>query len=237
MIRSNFAGHHIYEDIETREHAQAPGCDLYVAGWPCQGNSTAGKRRGFADTRSQIFHSVVAYIRCHTPRLVLLENVDNLLKVNGGRDFQTVVDVLRQLGSYNVHWEVLNTKEHGVPQNRPRVYFVYIRKDADQGTFAWPEPLGAPPGIDRFLDTREAVPKLTNEFAPRPKTQAADTLDAKMEELIDKGEQPLSRPYLFDVGCSKTLSRTMLDTSPCLTRPGAQPTRKMQAPGAWTLAG
>ena len=217
MIRANFAGHHIYEDLTKRDHAQVPDCDVYVAGWPCQGNSSAGKRKGFADARSQVFHSVVAYIRCHQPRLVLLENVENLLKVNGGKDFHEVVGVLKGLGSYDVKWKLLNTKDHGVPQNRSRVYFVCIRNDADQGTFTWPEPLGATPGIDRFLDTREASPAWTNEFAPRLGSQASDTFDANMEVLNDQDADPLNQPHLFQVNCSKAWSHAMRDTSPCLT--------------------
>ncbi len=217
MVRANFAGHHIYEDLTKRDHAQVPDCDVYVAGWPCQGNSSAGKRKGFADARSQVFHSVVAYIRCHQPRLVLLENVENLLKVNGGKDFHEVVGVLKGLGSYDVKWKLLNTKDHGVPQNRSRVYFVCIRNDADQGTFTWPEPLGATPGIDRFLDTREASPAWTNEFAPRLGSQASDTFDANMEALNDQDADPLKQPHLFQVNCSKAWSYAMRDTSPCLT--------------------
>ena len=216
MVRANFAGHHIYEDLTKRDHAQVPDCDVYVAGWPCQGNSSAGKRKGFADARSQVFHSVVAYIRCHQPRLVLLENVENLLKVNGGKDFHEVVGVLKGLGSYDVKWKLLNTKDHGVPQNRSRVYFVCIRNDADQGTFTWPEPLGATPGIDRFLDTREASPAWTNEFAPRLGSQASDTFDANMEALNDQDADPLNQPHLFQVNCSKAWSIVMRDTSPCL---------------------
>ncbi len=216
MVRANFAGHHIYEDLTKRDHAQVPDCDVYVAGWPCQGNSSAGKRKGFADARSQVFHSVVAYIRCHQPRLVLLENVENLLKVNGGKDFHEVVGVLKGLGSYDVKWKLLNTKDHGVPQNRSRVYFVCIRNDADQGTFTWPEPLGATPGIDRFLDTREASPAWTNEFAPRLGSQASDTFDANMEALNDQDADPLKQPHLFQVNCSKAWSIVMRDTSPCL---------------------
>ncbi len=216
MVRANFAGHHIYEDLTKRDHAQVPDCDVYMAGWPCQGNSSAGKRKGFADARSQVFHSVVAYIRCHQPRLVLLENVENLLKVNGGKDFHEVVGVLKGLGSYDVKWKLLNTKDHGVPQNRSRVYFVCIRNDADQGTFTWPEPLGATPGIDRFLDTREASPAWTNEFAPRLGSQASDTFDANMEALNDQDADPLKQPHLFQVNCSKAWSIVMRDTSPCL---------------------
>ena len=138
MISANFSPQHLFSDITLRE--QAPPCDLYIAGWPCQGNSSLGKRQGFADERSQVFWSVLAYIRQHSPRLVLLENVQNLLRINGGEDFETVRRQLSQL-EYNIHWKVLNTKDYGVPQNRPRLFLVCIRKDIDLHTFSWPEPL------------------------------------------------------------------------------------------------
>ena len=100
MILANFSPQHLFSDITRRE--QAPPVDLYVAGWPCQANSSLGTRRGFADARSQVFWSVLAYIRQHTPRLVLLENVRNLLRIRGGEDFETVRRELEQL-DYNIH--------------------------------------------------------------------------------------------------------------------------------------
>ncbi len=217
-IRANFASanpeHILYEDMSARDHSQAPGCDLYVAGWPCQGNSRNGKRKGFEDDRSKVFYSVAAYIRHHRPRVVLLENVDNLLKINNGRDFQMVLEELRKLGCYNIDWKVLNTREHGVPQNRPRVYIYCVQKDFDRGTFAWPEPLASPP-IEYFLDSRGEKPTLTDAFAPSAR-RAGETFDAMMEKLKDEDADPLEQPYLFDVACTKSHSHAMYDVCPCI---------------------
>ena len=60
-IRANFApagsAHMLYEDMMKRDNAKAPGCELYIVGWPCQGSSKAGKRKDFKDSAA----------RCSTP--------------------------------------------------------------------------------------------------------------------------------------------------------------------------
>ena len=63
--------------------------------------------------------------------------MSELKTVNGGRDFREVLAELEKAGSYKIHWKVLNTSDHGVPQNRPRLYIVCIREDVGKGTFAW----------------------------------------------------------------------------------------------------
>ena len=176
----------------------------------------------FEDARScQVFDSVVAYIRCHKPRLVVLENVTGLLTVNHGKDFQkTVLGQLNDAGSYNVDWEVLNTREHGVPQNRPRVYIVCIRKDVDQGNFTWPKPLDATrmPGLDRFLDSRKEPGKLKPEDFKPEGGHALRTFEEKMSKLRREEKQPFREPYVFDVARTPRYSSVMHNRCPCLLR-------------------
>ena len=103
-----------------------------------------GKRKGFRGARGQVFHSVLAYLRCRKPRLAVLENVRGLLSVNAGMDWPEVLRQLEELRCYHIEWQVLSTAEHGVPQNRPRLYIVCIRNDFyREGAFKWPEPVEA----------------------------------------------------------------------------------------------
>ncbi len=90
-----------------------------------------------------MFYSIVAYLRCHRPRVAIFENVPGLLSVNGGRDWRKVLRKLRKLGCYHVEWRKLNTAEHGVRQNRLRLYIVCILKDFYRA-FDWPEPIERP---------------------------------------------------------------------------------------------
>ena len=104
-----------------------------------------------------------------------------------------------------------------MPQNRLRFYIVCIREDVDQGTFAWPEPLGVPPEIDRFLDDRAAQLDETDAFAPKGRA-ASKTFGAKMSKLTNAGKDPLREPYLFDVTRTDRFSGAMHDRCPCLLR-------------------
>ena len=117
--------HNLFYDITDRT---APGnLHLYVAGFPCQPFSVAGKREGCHDNRGNIAQHVVLYISTHRPKSFILENVDGLVGKTFHDYFQVVIDMLVQIenesGSqvYQVMWEVLNTSMHGgLPQNRPR---------------------------------------------------------------------------------------------------------------------
>lgn len=110
-------------DIRTVEASEIPDFDLLCGGFPCQAFSVAGKRGGFDDTRGTLFFDVARILKEKQPRLCLLENVKGLLSHDSGRTFKVILATLVELG-YDVQWQVLNSKNFGVPQNRERVYIV-----------------------------------------------------------------------------------------------------------------
>ena len=110
-------------DIRTVEAKEIPEFDLLTGGFPCQAFSIAGKRRGFDDTRGTLFFEIARILKEKQPRLCLLENVKGLLSHDNGRTFKIILATLVELG-YDVEWQVLNSKNHGVPQNRERVFIV-----------------------------------------------------------------------------------------------------------------
>jgi DNA (cytosine-5)-methyltransferase 1 len=97
--------------------------DLITGGFPCQAFSVAGKRRGFEDTRGTMFFEIARIAKQIEPRFLLLENVKGLLSHDKGRTFAIILSTLDELG-YDVEWQVLNSKDFGVPQNRERVFIV-----------------------------------------------------------------------------------------------------------------
>lgn len=103
--------------------ASIPRFELLVGGFPCQAFSIAGKRGGFNDTRGTLFFDIARILQYHRPRNFILENVKGLLSHDGGRTFRTIIATLTELG-YGVEWQVLNSKNFGVPQNRERVYII-----------------------------------------------------------------------------------------------------------------
>ena len=118
-----FNGHTNYGDATKIDTGRLPDFDLLVGGFPCQAFSVAGKRLGFSDTRGTLFFDIARILADKRPRNFLLENVKGLLSHDEGKTFQTILGVLTDLG-YWVEWQVLNSKDFGVPQNRERVFLV-----------------------------------------------------------------------------------------------------------------
>ncbi|MEK7112875.1 MAG: DNA (cytosine-5-)-methyltransferase, partial [Patescibacteria group bacterium] len=117
-----------YGECDTRDITKVPSSDipdhdLLVGGFPCQAFSIAGKRRGFEDTRGTLFFEIARILHDKRPRYFILENVKGLLSHEEGKTFQTILGVLTDLG-YECEWQVLNSKNFGVPQNRERVFIV-----------------------------------------------------------------------------------------------------------------
>ncbi len=112
-----------YEDAATIDPKTMPGFDLLCAGFPCQPFSVAGRRKGFEDKRGTLFFDIARLAGERRPAYLLLENVPGLLSHDRGRTFAAILDTLCQLG-YSVEWQVLNSKDFGVPQSRRRVYLI-----------------------------------------------------------------------------------------------------------------
>lgn len=123
IYQSHFPEHKNYGDITEIKERELPDFDMLCGGFPCQSFSIAGKRQGFEDTRGTLFFDIARIIQAKQPRLLLLENVKGLLSHGQGRTFKTIIATLTELG-YDLQWQVLNSKNFGVPQNRERVYIV-----------------------------------------------------------------------------------------------------------------
>lgn len=128
-------------DITKVDAAAIPAHDILCAGFPCQAFSVSGKQKGFEDTRGTLFFDIARIAEYHKPKVLLLENVKNLLKHQNGETFKVIYDTLVGL-EYNVHYGVLNAGDFGLPQNRERVYIVAFRRDIDTGGFKFPDPIG-----------------------------------------------------------------------------------------------
>lgn len=123
IYQKRFPEHKNYGDITKIKPNKLPDFDLLVGGFPCQAFSIAGKRKGFEDTRGTLFFDIARILRSKKPKLVLLENVKGLLSHDNGNTFKTIISTLAKLG-YDIQWQVLNSKNFGVPQNRERVFIV-----------------------------------------------------------------------------------------------------------------
>ena len=109
--------------------------DVICGGFPCQAFSIAGKRKGFEDTRGTLFFEIARFASILRPQYLFLENVKGLLNHDGGDTFETILSALDELG-YDAEWQVLNSKNFGVPQNRERVFIIgHLRGASTRGVF------------------------------------------------------------------------------------------------------
>lgn len=91
-------------------------------------------------TRSSLLVEYLRVVRANKPNFGIYENVKNIVgKQFKDTTFKLFTDELEEYG-YNVYWKILNAKNYGIPQNRERVYLIFIRKDLDNGKFKFPEP-------------------------------------------------------------------------------------------------
>lgn len=161
---SYLANHEAPDDYPSNVYERdIPNCslDIYMTSPPCQAFSIAGKRKGKDDERGRgiLFFNSLEFIETNRPRFFIFENVKGLLShdkpkdsssefgrtfqewINhlGGKSINGLTNLFPEENSvpYHLYFKVLNTKEHGVPQNRERVFLIGIRDDEDN-VFSWP---------------------------------------------------------------------------------------------------
>lgn len=128
-IQANYHPQTMFDDIIKRNHKQLPDVDVYVCGFPCQPFSLLGQKQGTLDDRSNIMLHCIQVIKHKLPSIFILENVKNFKHIQDGVLFKYLLRKLTNFKQnvatvYDVHVDVLNTKDYGIPQNRERVYII-----------------------------------------------------------------------------------------------------------------
>ena len=111
-----------YGDCTKINPEELPDFDLMTGGFPCQSFSISGKRLGLEDTRGTLFNEIIRIAKVKKPTYMLLENVKGLVNHDNGRTFRIILKAIQKIG-YGVIYKVLNSKDHGTPQNRERIFF------------------------------------------------------------------------------------------------------------------
>lgn len=130
-------------DITQISSDSIPDFDILLGGFPCQPFSSAGLKKGFADTRGTLFFEIERILRDKRPKAFLLENVKQLRTHDRGRTLKVILSHLDAL-DYYVKYDVLRAGDFGVPQNRERTYIVGFDKHyydiTDDYDFSFPAP-------------------------------------------------------------------------------------------------
>ena len=126
---------HDITEVTDEEIRNIGHVDVICGGFPCQSFSIAGSRRGFEDTRGTLFFEIARFADILKPKYLFLENVKGLLNHDRGNTFKTILGALDGLG-YDVEWQVLNSKNFSVPQNRERVFIIgHLRGQRTRNVF------------------------------------------------------------------------------------------------------
>ena len=104
-----------------------PEVDVFTWSFPCTDLSKAGKQKGLTNTRSGLVYEVLRILQHteHKPKVLIMENVVDLVQTKFIREFQSIQHELELMG-YTNHTETMNAKDYGVAQNRDRVFMVSI---------------------------------------------------------------------------------------------------------------
>lgn len=164
-------------DIRRVYAGDIPKADCWCFGFPCQDISVAGKQAGFQGNRSSLFFRVMYLVgqlkEEDKPTYLFIENVKNLLSVNGGWDFARLLIEMEQWG-YDAEWQVLNSKDFGVPQNRERCFIIgHLRGRSTSKVF----PIEGTDGEDsiQIIAHKDGYRRNTQVFAPDGITETLDT--------------------------------------------------------------
>lgn len=155
--KANFTDYFdIAGDITEVNEKEIPSFDICLAGFPCQAFSMAGRHGGFNDDykgrcRGTLFQDVVRICDYHKPKVIFCENVKGLTIHDRGRTFEVIRGAFEEIG-YKVFYNVLNSKDFGVPQNRERIYLVCFRNDIAPKEFAFPDGEGKKTCIRDIMD-------------------------------------------------------------------------------------
>ena len=169
FLRNNHSIKKVYKDVKLRDINTCGGCDLYAAGAPCVDYSTAGKMKGAEGALGMLSKHSIQYIMEHTPKVVLLENVPGLRTV--GRAFHASMHRKLKKAGYEIHEDIYNTIDHGLPQHRRRLYVIALRADSVVHPFSPPKPLNRVIRLKSLLDkpnpeTDGSKPGLIPDYLP-----------------------------------------------------------------------
>ena len=194
--KANVSENIVLGDIKLVKN-QIPEHDILVGGFPCQPFSTLGKLEGFKDEeRGNLFFEIIDILKTHKTKIVVLENVKNLVKHDKGNTFKRIVQELTDLG-YDLHYQIFNSADYGIPQRRNRIYIVGFLKEyfPDTTKFKFPEPFELTTTTQDFLDKN--VDKkyfLTKKIA---------------ETILSTGTKGYNVAPTIDLSICKTFTATM----------------------------
>lgn len=191
-----------------KDASNRPFVHIYHAGFPCQPFSMAGNRQGLQDPRSAPLGHILHYVEDRAPTVVLLENVRGILTL--GKLVEDLCSFFYNQ-NYDVHWDVLNARCHGVAQNRERFFLVAIKSSHIKRQFSWPTPLQEK-SVTKILSPSSGK---DNPMNLPPSSQTVARAHVLALRRLLRGQDLSKSAVIADVGSSAL--HYMEGVSPCIT--------------------
>ena len=172
-----------------------PEHDILIGGFPCQPFSTLGKLKGFEDDRGTMFFYIKKIAQQHDTKILVLENVKNIMNHDHGNTFKRIISELEEIG-YSCNYNILNTADFGIPQRRNRTYIVAFNKK-----YFKDEPFAFPKGKKLEITTQDLLDKEVDEKYFLSKKI--------LPTILGQGTKGYIAKPTIDMPISKTLTATM----------------------------
>lgn len=153
----NFNENIIIQDVCKIKTKKIPDFDIFLAGFPCQSFSIAGKRLGFDDDRGNMFLEIIRILKKKKPSVIFLENVKNLKSHDSGNTFKIIKEELEKIG-YHLKYKIMNACEYGnTPQNRERIFIVGFLDVERYNLFEFPKKIKLTRKVEDLLEPDSLV--------------------------------------------------------------------------------
>ena len=169
---------------------EIPDADGIVGGPPCQSWSLAGAMRGVKDPRGRLFYEYIRIIKDKKPKFFLAENVPGIISSTHLPQFKKIIELMSALG-YNITYQLVDSREYGVPQERKRVIIIGYRTDlgikfdlpfATHSIKADSTITGLP--LKKFMTLKEAIGDLPKPIPAKAKNRPNKKLEVPNHEYF-----------------------------------------------------
>lgn len=166
--------------------------DLFVGGAPCQAFSIVGEQRGFDDTRGTLFREFARVVKECQPKVFIFENVQGLFKHDQGRTWEIIYNTFKDYCGYDVHYQLLNARDYGIPQTRERLYCVGFKKKTK---FKYPAPIPLKYKMYDFLEDY-----INSEYFEENKgVKVLSSNEEHRQAIIDGSASEIFNDFIFPV--------------------------------------
>lgn len=166
--------------------------DLFVGGAPCQAFSIVGDQLGFEDTRGTLFREFARVVKECQPKVFIFENVQGLFKHDQGRTWEVIHNTFKNYCKYDIHYQLLNARDYGIPQTRERLYCIGFKEKTD---FKYPAPIPLKYKMYDFLeDYKDSV-----YYVPEKGVKILSPNEDQREKIIDTPTAEGFNDFVFKV--------------------------------------